>query len=71
MMETALVWSLGVALAVFLIVLGMEAVLSWGADEDDWWKTKEAWIQPLIAGGGAGGSIFMLWMVALWVKYSF
>lgn len=65
-MMQAITWSLGVGAALFLIVLGAEAALS--ADEDGWWRTREAWIQPLVAGGGAAAIIFVLWMGVLGVR---
>ena len=61
-MDSAILWGLIVAGVVFLAVLGVEALLSAGADEDDWWKTREAWIQPLIAGGVAGAVVTLIWL---------
>ena len=54
-------WMVGIFAVAFVVVLGVEALLSAAGDEDDWWKTKEAWVQPLVAGGIAAGIVFLVW----------
>ena len=67
-MTTALLWSLGVFAALFLLVLGAEAVLSAAGGDSDWYRSRTAWMQPLIAAAGGGGAVFVLWMVVLGIK---
>ena len=62
-MDSVLLWTAITFVAVFAVILGMEWLLSAGADEDDWWRTKEAWIQPLIGAGAVAGIVFVVWMV--------
>ena len=61
--STIFSWTAGVFVTVFLLVLIAEALLSGAADETDWWKTREAWIQPLIAAGGVSGVVCAVWLI--------
>ena len=62
-MDSVLLWTAIVFAVAFAVIFGMEAVVSAGDDEEGWWRTREAWMQPLIGAGAIAGLVFVVWMV--------
>ena len=70
-MATALVWCVWIFVILFVLILGVEWLLSEaGGEGDTWYKTRSAWTQPLIGAGGGALAVLLIWLVILGIKAS-